>query len=134
MKDCVINNAGKDDINMVIGLFLASRQITSNGGERNILAANVWDRKGRKKTDKLIYGVIDLKLSLLYKDINQIYHAEYEKWIPELVKNSNTFKFYTSKGYYIKEKVFLKKNNNNWLIYKFEKLEQVSVEKKRVSE
>ena len=129
MSDCVIKKAGKNEINMTTGLYLASSEVATSEGEGNVIAADEWDRQERKLVpeQKLLYGVIGLKLFPVRDIPEPVFRAEYEKWTPELYENSNSDKYYISRGYFIKELVYLTRDKNDWVIFQFKLQEQIPV-------
>jgi hypothetical protein len=64
MSGCVINKAGKQDIDMVINLFVISRvRGAYETTVDNVVSARDWKESGSPETDKTVFGVTDLKIN-----------------------------------------------------------------------
>ncbi|AEF80821.1 hypothetical protein [Leadbettera azotonutricia] len=86
MEGCVINKAGKGDIDMVINLFVITRvrQAYETYSEANY-AAQKWLDDGSPVTDRTVFGVTGLKLTTLDSDESDgevSFRAAYTLWVP----------------------------------------------------
>ena len=81
MEACVINGAGKDDINMVMNLFIISkvRQAYENKFQSSIISAKEWLEAGGGRVNFQVFGVTDLRIAM--SNENQ-YWVEYTLWVP----------------------------------------------------
>jgi len=84
MENCVKGKAGKEDIDMVTNFFVISRvrqayeiySVTS-------ISAQKWIDEGRPDTDKIVFGITDLKISgFSMNENNAKLTAEYILWAP----------------------------------------------------
>jgi hypothetical protein len=86
MSACVINKAGKQDIEMVINFFVITRMRGAyETSIDNFVAAGEWKESGSPPTDKTIFGVTDLKIRKLGGDESggEIqFEASYLLWSP----------------------------------------------------
>ncbi|MDR1566551.1 MAG: hypothetical protein LBS48_04610 [Treponema sp.] len=86
MDACVINKAGKEDVNMVTNLFVITRvrQAYESMGE-SAVTAQEWLEAGSPETDKTVFGVTGLKLRTLDGDEGDgevSFMAGYTLWVP----------------------------------------------------
>jgi hypothetical protein len=86
MEACVINKAGKDDVNMVTNLYVITRvrQAYEGMGESSI-AAQEWLETGSPETNKTVFGVTGIRLRPLDEDGNDgevSFTADYTLWVP----------------------------------------------------
>jgi len=81
MEACVINGAGKDDINMVMNLFIISkiRQAYEYSLQSSIISANEWLEAGGGQVNFQVFGVTDLRIAMSNE---KQYWVEYTLWIP----------------------------------------------------
>ena len=81
MEACVINDAGKDDINMVMNLFIISkiRQAYEYSIQSSIISANEWLEAGGGQVNFQVFGVTDLRIAMSNE---KQYWVEYTLWIP----------------------------------------------------
>jgi hypothetical protein len=91
MEGCVINKAGKGDIDMVINLFVITkvRQAYETLLDSNYTAQQ-WLDDGSPLTDKTVFGVTGLKLKTLDGDESDgevSFEANYTLWVPGTMAN-----------------------------------------------
>ena len=91
MEACVLKNAGKDDIRMVVNLFVLDKTRQAyEFGVPLIISAREWQEKGGGEVEPGVLGITDLRieqtaagLSVHRADIGEAYYrAEYTFWIP----------------------------------------------------
>ena len=85
MEACVIGGAGKDDITMVMNLFVISRVRGAYEASMDLyISAEDWIREGSPPTDRMVFGVTDLELSGFggNKEAAQL-KANYILWMPD---------------------------------------------------
>jgi len=130
MEACVIGGAGKDDITMVIGIFVTSR--TRQAYEYNVaplfFPAHQWqdgDSQGRHSLpDTPLFGAADLRVERLEGDENNDslrYRVDYTFWIPERsggeeIQNPNNIPPAVSRPYPRRDFLTLIRKKGNWRI------------------
>jgi hypothetical protein len=83
MEACVINKAGKDDINMVTGYFLIGkiRQAYEHTVSPFIISAKEWLESGGGQVSLLVFGVTDIQIT---GNGEERYRVDYTLWIPDV--------------------------------------------------
>jgi hypothetical protein len=123
MQDCVIDGAGKAEINEAINLFVISRQTIAYEGKSYIIDAAEWDAKGRPPVASpyFVNGVTRLKITQEQGAPRPVFVATYERYAkafedqtPESVPPVN--------GRLQTDRLFLKQDKGDWVIYKIERL------------
>ena len=126
--DCVIDRAGKEEVNEVTNLYVISRVSIGYGGKSNIMSAVVWNKKGRPplKPPLSVYGVLDLDIKALNPEPEPVFLAEYHKWMPvsedENTGNTKPMLKKAYQGFAVTDKLYLKKDRSDWVIYRIERL------------
>jgi len=86
MDACVINKAGKDDINMVISLFVMDkmRQAYERNMRSSFIPAKEWLENGGGQTSFQVFGVTDITVSSEQGTGNSEarYRVDYTLWVP----------------------------------------------------
>jgi hypothetical protein len=91
MEACVTRGAGKDDINMVINLFVISktRQAYELKKSSPIISARDWQQGAEIDSDMQVFGVTDLRITnnneqvTNNKDMEEMqYRVNYTLWLP----------------------------------------------------
>ena len=140
LEDCVIGDAGKQEKNEVTNLYVISRVSMGYEGKSHIIPAPAWEKAGRPelKPPNAVYGVLNLKIQRISSEPKPVFLATYEKWLPlskeeikgeegrEAGKNQPD-RGYT--GYRVKDRLFLKKDRGDWVIFRIERLEFKPLEK-----
>jgi hypothetical protein len=92
MEACVLRNAGKSDINMVINFFVVSkmREFYEASNAPVIISASVWQQGGRAAFDSRafqVFGVTDLIIKKTAESGTDTatYQASYTLWVPVAV-------------------------------------------------
>jgi hypothetical protein len=85
MEYCVRGKAGKEDIDMVINLFVMSRvRQAYEAYSDSFIPAQKWIDDGSPATNKIVFGVTDLKTNgFSQNEEKAILTAEYILWIPD---------------------------------------------------
>ncbi|NOY08461.1 MAG: hypothetical protein GXP33_06440 [Spirochaetes bacterium] len=128
ISDCVIDKAGKEEVNQVTNLYVISRVSMGYGGKSNIMSAVVWNKKGRPplKPPLSVYGVLDLNIKTLSPEPEPVFLAEYHKWVPvsedENTGNTKAELKKAYQGFAVTDKLYLKKDRGDWVIYRIERL------------
>jgi hypothetical protein len=81
MEACVIKGAGKDDINMVINLYVISkmRQAYELNARSSFISAKDWLESGGGQVDSQVFGVTDIQITMSNEER---YRVDYTLWIP----------------------------------------------------
>ena len=83
MSVCVSGNAGKDDINSVMSIYVISKVRQAYELQEILMHAREWIEAGRPPTDKTIFGITDFKLQIISLDNeNAVLEADYILWSP----------------------------------------------------
>ena len=128
MQACVIGKAGQGEINEVTVLFVTSRVTQGYEGKSSILSADDWDRKGRPKLEghSSLYGVTGLMVVQEQGEPLPIYRARYDKWNPasppDTGNTSVSNALPRSEGHRNVDRVWLKQDKGDWVIYKIDRL------------
>jgi len=87
MDACVIKGAGKDDISMVMNLFIISkyRQVYEQSTQSSFISAREWLEMGGGQVQLQVFGVTDLQITGIntVSDNNEAqYRVDYTLWVP----------------------------------------------------
>jgi hypothetical protein len=128
MEDCVVDGAGKETIREVVNIYVLSRVSLGYEGRSHIIPADDWDAQGRPdlSAPQTVYGITDLELQQERGEPEPVFRVRYTRWIPEPAEESPpnssqaTGLGFTSSE--IEERVFLRLDRKDWVIYRFEPL------------
>ncbi len=128
MEDCVVDGAGKETIREVVNIYVLSRVSLGYEGRSHIIPADAWDAQGRPELSapQTVYGITDLELQQERGEPEPVFRVRYTRWIPEPAEESppnsseTTGLGFTSSE--IEERVFLRLDRKDWVIYRFEPL------------
>ena len=92
MEGCLTGKAGREDIDLVINLFVISRvRLAYEINTQSFISAQKWIDEGSPATEKIVFGVTDLKLSGFSTDgANARLTAEYVLWKPNYNDEENS--------------------------------------------
>jgi hypothetical protein len=128
MQDCVVDGAGKETIREVVNIYVLSRVSLGYEGRSHIMPADLWDAQGRPEltAPETIYGVTDLELQQERGEPEPVFRASYTKWFPVPEEESQP-DLSEAKGsgftsLEIRERVYLRLDRKDWVIYRFEPL------------
>ena len=126
MSACVVGGAGKGEINEVTNLYVISRVSMGYEGRSNIVNADEWDRAGRPSIPppRTLYGVTGLKIVQEAPEPSPVFLVSYEKWTP-LPSDESTTGQQTGpryEGRSAQDRVFLKRDRGDWVIYRIDRL------------
>ena len=84
MDACVTGKAGKEDIAMVMNLFVISRvRQAYEMLKDNFISAQEWIEEGRPATDRTVFGITDLVINVISESGGEVsLTAEYILWMP----------------------------------------------------
>ncbi len=135
ISDCVIGKAGKQEINEVTNLYVISRVSMGYEGKSHLIPAPKWDKMGRPKLipPNTVYGVLNLRIKEIQGPPHPIFTATYEKWIPistnkDNLENPKSDNKPNYMGFTITDKLFLKKDRGDWVIFKIERLSKKPIQ------
>ena len=126
MSACVVGGAGKGEINEVTNLYVISRVSMGYEGRSNIVNADEWDRAGRPAIPppRTLYGVTGLKIVQEAPEPSPVFLVSYDKWTP-LPSDESTTGQQTGpryEGRSVQDRVFLKRDRGDWVIYRIDRL------------
>ncbi len=127
MGACVIDGAGKGEINEVTNLYVISRVSTGYEGRSNIVSAADWDKAGRPPIPppQTLYGVTGLSVKQEQAEPLPVFLVSYDKWTPlpggnETASNQPAEPRYD--GHSVQDRVFMKKDRADWVIFRIDRL------------
>jgi hypothetical protein len=134
MEDCVVEGAGKQTIREVINIYVLSRVSLGYEGSSHIIGADEWAAQGRPELSppKTVYGVTDLVILQERGEPEPVFQVSYTKWLPESgqdpgADSAGSTELLETEGpgftsLEITERVYLKFDRKDWVIYRFEPL------------
>jgi hypothetical protein len=128
MEDCVVDGAGKETIREVVNIYVLSRVSLGYEGRSHIIPADAWDAQGRPEltAPQTVYGITELELELERGEPEPLFRASYTKWAPKPAAepppdmSEADGPGFTS--FEISERVYLRLDRKDWVIYRFEPL------------
>jgi hypothetical protein len=128
MGACVIAGAGKAEINEVTNLYVISRVSLGYEGRSNVVSADEWDKAGRPPIapPRTLYGVTGLSVVEEKPEPAPVFLVSCQKWTPlpggpdEASSNQPSGPRY--EGHAVRDRVFLKKDRGDWVIYRMDRL------------
>jgi hypothetical protein len=136
MAACVVGRAGRAEINQVTTLYVTSRVTQGYEGRSNIISAAEWDRNGRPRlaSPTTLFGVTGLSLKQEQEEPNPIFTASYDKWNPAVAgdaappaggaSSSGLTESPKSEGHRIVDRVWLRKDRGDWVIYRIDRVSE----------
>jgi len=124
----VVNGAGKAEVNEVTNLYVISRVSTGYEGRSNVVAADEWDKAGRPTIPfpQTLYGVTGLTVTQEKSEPQPVFLVSYEKWFPVTGGNDDSQSSQPAgpryQGASVQDRVFLKKDRGDWVIYRIDRL------------
>jgi hypothetical protein len=128
MEDCVVEGAGKETIREVVNIYVLSRVSLGYEGRSHIIPADAWDAQGRPEltAPQTVYGITDLEIEQERGEPEPVFRARYTKWVPEPAEESQPSLSATAgpgfTSFEISERVYLRLDRKDWVIYRFEPL------------
>jgi len=130
MQDCIANNADMHMIDYVSQRYMQFKLRMRYEREQFLFSADKWVKQGRPaiNTDKVLWGIADFKI---LNKTEKAFLIEYEFWEPETQPSKsqnieNTQNLY--RGTKFREKVYLKRKKDMWVINKIERLKTKSLQ------
>jgi len=129
MQSCVIGRAGQGEINEVTMLYVTSKVTQGYQGKSTIISAADWDGRGRPKLESpsSLYGVTGLAVMQEQGEPAPVFKAQYDKWNPSQPSDTGSAAAQTapkSEGHRVTDRVWLKQDKGDWVIYRIERLQQ----------
>jgi len=134
MQDCVVKGAGKQTIREVVNIYVLSRVSLGYEGRSHVINADEWDAQGRPELSppETVYGVTDLVVRQERGEPEPVFQVSYTKWVPEPGQDpgadsagstgSSETEGLRFTSLEITERVYLKLDRKDWVIYRFEPL------------
>jgi hypothetical protein len=128
MSACVIGRAGQGEINEAMTLYVTSRVVMGYEGRSNVVAAAEWDAAGRPAlvSPQTLYGVTALKVAQEQGPPTPVFLAAYDKWSPAQAAETGSAPDLNaiplSEGQAVQDRVFLKQDKGDWVIYRIDRL------------
>jgi hypothetical protein len=125
MEDATIEGAGKSEINAAISLFVMNKQIEAYEGRSPLVPADLWIEDGRPKlvSPNYVYGVGNLEISEEQGEPDPVFITTYERWSRTETDSEIGSSQATYDGYYVKDRVSLKLDKKDWVIFLIDTLE-----------
>ncbi|HUX13737.1 MAG TPA: hypothetical protein VMW87_11965, partial [Spirochaetia bacterium] len=134
MQECVIDGAGKNEINQVVNLYVTSRMRMSVEMKSGVLPAQGWVDSGKPalKPTTFVFGVSGLKMKLVDQSaLEVVIAATYLKWQPEFPQSASTDSSAKSviknTAYQRNDILHLKRDRGDWVIYRIDRKEDAIV-------
>ena len=129
MEACVVNKAGKGEINEATTLFVTSRVTMGYEGKSNIISAQEWDTQGRPSlvSPSTLYGVTNLVVTQEQPAPTPVFLVKYQKWNPaqppDNGKSPSLDSPTQSEGHQVTDRVWMKQDKSDWVIYKIDRVQ-----------
>jgi hypothetical protein len=124
MTDCVTGDAGAQDVSAVTNLYVVTRPMSPYDKDTRFVSAEDWNAKGRPKLidSATLYGLTDLSVYDEKPEPDPVVFAHYDKWFSDRDTSKDDWVFsMVIRGVHIEEKLFFKKDREDWVIYKIER-------------
>ncbi len=128
MEACVIGKAGQGEINEATTLYVTSRVVMGYEGASNIVSAAAWDAAGRPDlvSPQTLYGVTALTVRQEQGAPAPVFLVSYDKWnplgAPDTGAAPDMNAIPLSEGHAMQDRVFLKQDKGDWVIYRIDRL------------
>ena len=92
MENCLTGKAGREDIDLVMNFYIISRvRMAYEIYTQSFISAQKWIDEGSPATDKIVFGITDLRISGFSMDEeNARLTAEYILWMPNYDDENNS--------------------------------------------
>ncbi len=123
MEDCVIDGAGKAEINEAINLFVISRQTVAYEGKSYIVDAAEWDAKGRKPvtSPSFVHGVTRLEIVQERGEPQPVFVATYERYA-RAFEDQAIDAAPAVNGRKVTDRLSLRQDKGDWVIFRIDRL------------
>lgn len=129
MEDCVVDKAGQGEISEAMNLFVMTRMTVGYEGRSYVLSAADWAKEGRPElsADKSLYGAIVSEVKVEAGEPAPVYLVTYQKWAPQPEEGVGDEQSVKSYGYDRTDRVLLRKDKDDWVIYRIERVSSTAV-------
>lgn len=131
MQACVVGRAGRGEIDEATTLYVTSRVTQGYEGRSNIISASEWDKSGRPPlaSPTRLYGVTGLSVTEEQGLPSPVYLVKYDKWNPATPAetDSSADMVPRSEGHAVTDRVWMKTDRGDWVIYQIERLESIEL-------
>lgn len=129
MRDCVTEEAGKNELWRTEMMFITMGQRIAYERVSYRIPADLWALNDKPRIDLpyFIDGVADLTVTRLQDEPNPVFLAEYDRF--RLEEGNDVVEPEWGAHYHSREKLYLKKVNTDWKIYKIVTLEFARIQK-----
>jgi hypothetical protein len=123
MEDCVVDGAGKTEINEAINLFVISRQTIAYEGKSYIVDATEWEAKGRKPvaSPSFVHGVAGLQLTRERGEPEPVFVASYERYA-RAFEDQAIETAPAVNGRKVTDRLYLRQDKADWVIFRIARL------------
>jgi hypothetical protein len=128
MQSCVVGKAGQGEIDQTMTLYVTSRVTQGYEGRSNLVSAADWDKSGRPplRAPRILYGVTGLSLGEEHAEPAPVFLVKYDMWNPAPAPETMDVNAAPqSEGHAITERVWMKSDKGDWVIYRFDRLDAV---------
>jgi hypothetical protein len=117
MRDCLKGDAGAGELQRAEFMFVNNRQLVYLTNKNDRLSGGEWEKEGRPRIDMPSYvdGVTGLVIREVSGGTAPVFEAEYDRWLEEPESNS-TSAVLLQRGYHMKDRLTLTKDDQGWLI------------------
>lgn len=131
MEDCVVEKAGKAEINEAIHLYVISKQTIAYEGKSYIVPADEWDSNGRPGLNPpfFAYGVTGLTIVQEKGEPAPVFLATYEKWSRNPDEPEAAGSRSPHMGWKVKDRLRLKQDKDDWVIFNINRMANVPINK-----
>ncbi|MBN1797106.1 MAG: hypothetical protein JW822_00920 [Spirochaetales bacterium] len=131
MEDCVVDQAGGQELEEINRLYVNTRQQLSLGYSTYIPASE-WDRLGKPAIalGQFVYGITDLTITQEEDIPHPVFQVSFSKWIPAQLPEDYQELSFNPQGFRIKELLYLKQDGEDWVIFKRLRLEEEKISAK----
>ena len=129
MADCLINNAGSKILDEVISLYIYSRQSFSIDRTYYHIYADEWEKNGKKtvKYPYYVYGILNFNLTIKQEGEEFIILVSYDKYTRQEIESEQNIPDIFYYGMYMEEKLYLKQDHDDWVIYKLDLIKSIPI-------
>ena len=126
MEDCVVDKAGKGEVNEAMNLYVLSRVQMGYEGKSNTLPADQWDQAGRPalKAGTAVYGVTDLEITKQSDEPAPVFLVSYQKWSPDTGDSDLDGTTLRTVRRKIVDRASLRRDKGDWVIFRLDRLSE----------
>jgi hypothetical protein len=136
MGACVVEGAGSAEISATTNIYVISRVSYGYQGKSTVTNPADWDAQGRPKLTPptTLFGVTSFHVTQEQGEPSPVYLVSYERWMPAQTTEGITSPTDapasgpTFSGANITDRVHLKKDREDWVIYKIDRIEETAID------